>query len=555
MNESIFMNNVNKSENRAARNHIETDLSREGDGYDQLLLDIHHSFDEHTMKNEPLFTTDSEYLYDIFLAHLPEEARQHYTCRACRDFVNRYGGLVTIDSETGETNPVMWSTSSETAIFFRKAVHEVYKRVEYAKVTGVFLTEEKRLGMPKTGVWHHMAVYTPKYLLHNPRIFTAGQKMAEKKEDYQMLVRAAVKYKKETIESAVNLLRSNSLYRSEKILGIAEWFLGVINAWGNVHSGITRSNIIWKYAATAPAGFCHISSSMIGTLLDDIEAGMDFEAVKRRFDEKMNPTKYQRPKVAPTAQNVARAEEIVAKLGIANSLKRRYARLDELQKVWVPKIEEPKTARGVFGNVFGGIKTKETMNKPKPVMGDGGIMTWEKFSRTVLPNAKKIELMVNYGRDSYAALVTAVDLEAPPIIQWDSEENRNPFSWYLYSSGSYPTDWNLKRGSWTEITGIVLQPNMWQPGYDHQGKGVFFILKGCKDTQNRTSGLFPEIMRGELREVRATIEAYSKANPLGGDWKADACGLCLQANGGNWNCNLRVTTDVGVSTYKLDRWD
>lgn len=537
MNEIIFTN----------KNPIETNLSREGDGYDQLLLDIHHSFDEHTMKNEPLFTTDSEYLYDIFLANLPEEARQHYTCRACRDFVNRYGGLVTIDSETGETSPVMWSTSSATAIFFRKAVHEVYKRVKYAKVTGVFMTEEKRLGMPKTGVWHHMAVYTPKYVLHNPRIFTASQVMAEKKEDFKMLMTAVMKYKKETIESAVNLLRSNSLYRSEKILGIAEWFLGVKQR----QASYDFKNIVWSRVATAPAGFCHISSSMIGTLLDDIEAGMDFETVKRRFDEKMNPTKYQRPKAAPTAQNVARAEEIVAKLGIANSLKRRYARLDELQKLWVPRVEEPKSARGVFG----GIKTKETVNKPKPVIGDGGVMTWDKFSRTVLPNAKKIELMANYGRDSYAALVTAVDPEAPPIIQWDSEENRNPFSWYMYSSGSYPTDWNVKRGAWTEVTGIALQPNMWQPGYDHQGKGVFFILKDCKDTNNHSSGLFPEIMRGELREVRATIEAYSKQNPLAGDWEADACGLCYQAGNINWNCNLRVTTDIGVSTYKLDRWD
>jgi hypothetical protein len=74
-------------------------------------------------------------------------------------------------------------------------------------------------------------------------------------------------------------------------------------------------------------------------------------------------------------------------------------------------------------------------------------------------------------------------------------------------------------------------------------------------TNNHSSGLFPEILRSELREVRATIEAYSKDNPLAGDCEADACGLSLQDGDRNWNCNLRVTTDVGVCTYKLDRWD
>jgi hypothetical protein len=555
MNETIFINGVNKSENRAVRaSPIETDLSREGDGYDQLLEDIRRSFDISIENDVPLFTTNAENLYDIFLANLPEEARQHYTCRACRDFVNRYGGLVTIDALTGKTTPIMWRLQSNVAVFFRDALQAMFDMVKNAKVTGVFLTDEKRLGMPKTGVWTHMAVYIPKEdrrFKHRDRIFTPGQKMAEKNEDYGMLMRACANYKKETVESAVNLLRSNSLYRSEKILGIAEWFLELKQHHGNRKF----NNIAWSRVATAPVGFCHISSSMIGTLLDDIEAGMDFETVKRRFDEKMNPTKYQRPKAAPTAQNVARAEEIVAKLGIANSLKRRFARLDELQKLWVPRVDIPKEAKGVFGSVFGKVKTKDAINKREPVTADGGVMTWEKFSRTVLPNAKKIELYIPYHKNSYAALVTAVDPEAPPIVKWDTEENRNPFSWYLYSNGSYPANWNLISGSYIEVTGVVLQPNLWQPGYEYQGKGVFFILKDCKDKNNRSSGLFPEILRGELREVRATIEAYSHDNPLEGEWEADACGLSLQDGDRNWNCNLRVTTDVGVCTYKLDRWD
>lgn len=536
MNEIIFMNNP-----------IETDLNRAHDGYEQLLESIRISFNEAVKNNEPLFTTDVENLYDIFLNGLPEEARQHYNCRACRNFVNRYGGLVTIN-EHGVKSPIMWMMDNIPK-FFNKACTDVSLAVAAAKITGVFITSEKRLGVPKTGVWNHMAVdipHTTRFSTRN-RLYTADQKMAEKKQDFEILMNACHKYNIKTVESAVNLLQSNSLYRSAKILGVAEWFWDVRKHMGQHNF----TNYVWKQVATAPAGFCHISSSVIGSLLDDIEAGYNFDNVKRRFDEKMNPTKYQRPQVAPTAQNVARAEKIVAELGIAESLKRRYARLDEIQKVWVPKVNVNKPPYGVFG----GIKTKEDENVVKPLFGHGTTMTWEKFQRTVLPSARKIELKVGYGRDCFAALVTAENPEAPPIIKWDTEENRNPFSWYLYANGSCASNWNLSSGNYVEVTGIALQPNLWQPGYEYQGQGVFFILKGCKDKQNKTSGLFPEILRGELREVRATIEAYSKANPLSGDWEADACGLCYQSGSQNWQCELRVTTDVGVSLYKLDRWD
>lgn len=531
-------------------NFIETEFSRD-DGYEHLLSSIHESFADAVTSDEPLFTTAIDNLYDIFLNNLPEEARQHYNCRACRHFVNRYGGLVTIDEE-GYLKPVMWRGFIPE--FFHDSFTEIRKAILASKVDGVFITADKRLGVDKTGEWNHMYVDIPKNRIHRNRIYNEWQTMAQKKQDYLMLLNATTKYNQSTVETAVNLLRSDMLYRGNKVLGIAEWFLEVMTGVEAL-KGKRKTNYIWKKSATATTGFCHVSSSMIGTLLDDIEEGMDLDAVKARFAHKMDPTQYQRPQVAPGAQNVARAEEIVAKLGIENSLKRRFARLDDIKLYWEPR--EAKSKASVGTGIFAGLKTKEeprTKKKPN-LIANGGTMTWDKFQRTVLPNAVKMELYVPYSAESYAALVTAEDPSAPPIIQWDTEENRNPVSWYLYSGGSYPTQWNLSRGSWAEVVGITLQPNLWQPGYDHQGQGLFFILKNCRDTENRSLGLFPEILRGELREVRSTLESYSRSNKLSGYEEASACGRLLQSRSTWTNCELRVTTDLGVSTYKLDRWD
>lgn len=525
---------------------------RPNDGYEHFEYGIRKSFEAALSLNEPLFTTSAENLYDIFLANLPEEGRQHYNCNACRHFVDRFGGIVTI-TEGGFLLPVMWNFKCPE--FFEKAFYAVRNTIIDSKVTGVFVPETKKLGTPRTGIWTHMHVEVPKKIVYKNRLKTAYQFTSEKKEDFKMLMRALQTYKQSTIETAVNILRADDLYRGEKTLGVAKWFLDVKLSVGSLNR--TYANVVWKKVATAPEGFCHISSSMIGTLLDDIEDGLEYEDIKRRFEEKMNPTKYQRPQAAPSAGNVKRAEEIIAKLGLENSLKRRFARLEEIPTIWKPTTTENKD---ISTGIFASIKTKESIQNKKPdiIPRASSAMTWVKFERTVLPYAKKIELYTNYS-DSYSAIVTAVDPFAPPIILWDNEERRNPFSWYLYSGGSNASRWGILGGTYTEVTGITYQPNMWfmPEGNYGTGNGVFFILKGCRDTANKSACLFPEILRRDLREVRATIEAYSKMNKLEGVDEASACGLCLQDSNSNsnWNCKLRVTTDVGVSEYVLDRCD
>lgn len=531
--------------------HTPTPDDRPNDGYPYLEVGIKKSFEAAINRDIPLFTTSVENLYDIFLANLPEEGRQHYNCNACKNFVNRYGGLVQI-SDNGLLWPVMWDFICPS--FFAEAIGAVCAAVMRSKVTGVFIPDSKRLGIPKTGVWTHMSVDVPKKIIYKNRLKTAFQESAEKKEDFGMLIRALQNYKLSTIETAVNLLRSNTLYRGEKTLGIAEWFLEVKIAFENgKRPWSTITNILWSKVATAPEGFCHISSSMIGTLLDDIEAGYDYDEIKRRFDEKMNTTKYQRQQAAPSAGNVKRAEEIIAKLGLEKSLKRRFARFEEIPTIWKPRNSK---TNDISTGVFAGIKTKESLQEKEPtIIPRATKMTWEKFQRTVLPNANKIELKTKYSFDSYSAIVTAEYPDAPPIILWDSEETRNPFSWYLYSGGSPASRWNLSGVEYAEVTGITYQPNMWHECYNYESKGVFFILKGCRDTYNTSSALFPETLRRELREVRSTIEAYSKMHRLGNQNEATACGILLQNSNEDWNCTLRVTTDVGVSEYVLDRWD
>ena len=522
---------------------------RSDDGYEKFSAGIGVAFARNAGDEAALFTTNAPDLFDIFLANVPEDGRQHYTCHACRKFVDTYGGLVSI-SPDGDTVPVMWDAENAPP-FFKKAVTAVARAVKKAKVNGAFVSSNDVWGTPVTGEWHHMHVIPLDHLVWDSRVQTAAQASAEKLEDFKALIASLKKFPVEAVNQAVKLLRADALHSSERVLGVAEWLKELHEKQDSVKSKQRKRNLVWLAAATAPAGFCHVNSTMIGTLLNDIVDGLPYEAINRRFAEKMHPLQYQRPQVVPTAGNVAQAEKLVEQMGAAESLKRRFARLDEIQAIWTPSAvnEDDKAGGGVFSHL-------ETSNgKPKVADMDAPTlpMTWRKFRDEILPTAVKIEYMVMGGKDNFAALVTAEDADAPPIVQWDNEEQRNPVSWYVYQGGSYPRRWGLASG-FCEVTAVCLQPSMWYGEYFHQGKSVIFILDGAKDKDNQDSALFPAILRSEFHGIRATIEAYSKTKELGGYEEASACGILLPA-GRKWGATIKVTTDIGAMTYHLDRWD
>lgn len=522
--------------------------NRKNDNYEGFSQAIRNYFDATTTANMSLFITDAEGLFEVYLNNLPESERQHYNCNTCKNFFRKYGALAVI-SENGKITSALWNC--EVPEFFKNSVIAMNNIVSKSKIIGVFISDTHFLGTTTTREWNHISVQLPKEKVNKSKLKTAYQEMAEKLEDYRILNSGLLEYSFEAVNQAVTLLKTEALYRSEKCLGIAEWLKELHNKRLSTNNICILDNYIWLAVATAPVGYCHVKRSMIGTLLDDIVSGMDFESVSRRFADKMHPLRYQRPQVAPTVGNIQQAEKIVEKLGIQKSLVRRFARLEELNTIWKPKEKQEQVQSvGVFSHLI--AKSKDSLqNMNIPLI----TMTWRKFSETVLPIAESIEFYVKDGKDNYSALLTAEHADAPPILQWDSEENRNPFSWYVYIGGSHYSKWKLSTG-YCKVNGICLQPTMWYGDFSHHGKSVFFILEGAKDKEYKNSGsaLFPENLKSELREIRSTIETYSKSSTILGYEESSACGIRLEY-GSSCDIKIRVKTNVGTAIYKLDRWD
>lgn len=308
--------------------------------------------------NVHLFSTQLERgkLFNLFLDAFPPGLRQHYTCNACRSFINRFGGLAFIGAD-GTVESAMWSPHA-VPDRFREVVAALARVVAQAPISNVYLSSDPVWGTPETGPWSHFSVTPAERLLFRASLptalRTARQAAAVKWQDNGSLAFGLDEYPLEILRQAHALLTTDQLARSEKCIGVAKWLVELQERRQATKNLRVQRNLVWLAAAGAPVGWCHVKSGMIGTLLDDIAAGRPFGEVKARWDAKMHPLQYQRPTAAPSAGNIARAETIMSTLSTAGALERRFAKLSDINKLWTPA--PPAAAPAHVGGVFAHLK-------------------------------------------------------------------------------------------------------------------------------------------------------------------------------------------------------
>lgn len=522
------------------------------------------SMQQHYMKvtdegTKPVFTTSAmqdDSLWQLYIGSFPYTERGYHNCRACERFITRFGGLVVID-DNGKARSAVWNASDAPAIY-ANGIAAMQDEVEQrSTVTGVFYSPDRVWGLPKDGKWTHYSLNNLARFIENPNE-TADQAMALRKEEFSMVGRAIADYPAATVATALKLLRSgNALYRAEKVIGPVEWFDTLLAARAGVRTAGQKQNLLWRAIATAPIGFAHLRGGMAGTLLDDIKEGLPYQDVAAKFADKMNALKYLRPQAAPKAGAIAQAEKLVQAYGIEPSLMRRLAKLHEIETFWTPSARQRAPVNS--GGVFGHIKPKSGGAAAPGFRLPQLTMTWVKFVRDILPTTARMFVVLGARNYSLRAFTTAVHVDAPPILQWDMPERRNPVAGYVYHGGSSPSQFALSTGR-NEVLGLTRDPAEWYGGGSSRNRSeqVIFLLPGYDKRVaagfHVGNALFPEVLKSELHGVRSVIEAYSKTAKLGNAAMGDAIGL--SAGGNDMGVNLVAIDGVGnEQDYLIDRFE
>lgn len=526
--------------------------------YNKLLNLISGYFDIINIR-EPLFLVEDIDLFKIYLKNLPLKDRQYHNCNECKKFINLYGRLVVIGSDGGLYSAMWPDVDYGIPSLYEKSILAMRNAVMSSKVIFPFFSSKKILGTPETGMWGHFSVINER--IYNSKVKTSYQYIAERIEDFNTLRNAVGEFSKYYINKAHSLIEAKAVIRSEKFSDQTYWFKKIKDHIGDMKEPF-KSNLLWKYVILAPEGFCHIKSSVIGSLIKDLSTENDFggytvEECINRFNQKVDPTTYQRPKVVKNG-NIDTAENIIEKLNIKNSLDRSYATIDDLQLYWKPrKIELKKRTVGVFDNLRL-VEVDKSISKHSTILPGINDITFEKFKRVVIPEIYKLEYLLPFNKVNFVGITTESIPNSEPILIWDTKENRNPVSWYLYIGGSLAKGWNLIPGRFVEVEGICLQPSMWNGNkFTQFGEGVIFILNNARDLIGKCGlGLFPEILKSELHEIRSTIEAYSNKGSLRLYAMNPACGIMLQNVNKSFNHTFKVYYKNGIiQQFKIDRWD
>lgn len=385
-----------------------------------------------TMSNAQLFRVNinKDVLWNLYLSSFPEgtnpmyKKRTEHDCNCCKQFIRAVGDVVAIkdgklisiwDGKTGDEN-------------YQVVADALAQYVKSNPIKDVFLHYERTAGTNKSfhslvdgkvGEWDHFFVNIPeKFVKKNADIASA---LSVIRSTHDVFLRALKEIDQDSIDTVLDLISQNSIYRGEEHKFVVSEFLKLKKQIKKL-SDEELDLFVWEHVSTVPGSITNIRNSVIGSLLVDLSKGDDLESAVKSFESKVAPTNYKRPTALVTKKMVEAARQTIESLGLTSALQRRYATINDIainNILYANRDARQKINNDVFDDISSSVKTStKKLDKIEEV-------NIEKFISDILPRAESIEVMVeNSHAANFVSLIAPVDASANNLFKWD-----NSFSW------------------------------------------------------------------------------------------------------------------------------
>ncbi len=431
---------------------------------------------------ENVFVVDvtGDELWDHYLASFPEgtnpmfRERTEHDCSCCRNFVKNIGAVVYVKG--GEFHSV-WDVvlTDDTYTVVAKAMSEFVKS---KAIKQHFLVTEVQYGAAKTDtkgeIWTHFHAKVPNIFIakHNTSNY-----VGERSTDVAILRRSILEITDESVDMVDELIAQGSLYRGDEHKATVQLIKKLKREYNKLKTDQQKEFFLWTNAKPST----RIRNTVIGTLLTDISEGEQLEVAVSKFEAKVAPANYKRPKALITQKMITEAKKTVEKLGIEDSLARRYAVREDISVndvLFVDGSVKPKLLGGAFDNLK---PTKKAAPEFKNVE-DIGI---KDFLANVLPSANEIEVFVkNKHMNNFVSLIAPEHAESKPLFKWD-----NGFSW---SYTGEITDSDIRaavQAKGGRVDGVLRFSHSWN--YDKRNGSLMDLhvfMPGCEHKSGKNNG-------------------------------------------------------------------
>jgi len=381
-----------------------------------------------------LFETDvtNDEMWNTYLSSFPPgmnelfRKRREFDCNCCKHFIKILGSVVRI--KDGKLTTIWDFDPKEQR--FTVVNHAMSELVSSRPIRNVFFPVSREIGVKKnldssmdsSLVWHHFYAVLDKSI----KIFKQvdiGTKAGEFTTSKNVFMRSLVEFKKDAIETVLDLISQKSLYKGEEWENVIIEFRKLFDFFHKIKIKKDRELFCWETSMQIGPAISRIKNHSIGVLLQDLSNGEDLNAAVSRYEKIVAPSNYKRPKAIFTQRMVDDAKKTVISLGLENSLGRRYAVLDDIT---VPNVlfanrdaAKVMTGKDPFSELSVSVSSKQQkFYKLEEVPAD-------RFIADVIPTAQEVEILLeNQHGGNMVSLIAPKNLDAPSMFKWN-----NGFCW------------------------------------------------------------------------------------------------------------------------------
>lgn len=399
-------------------------------------------------------------IWDLYLKSFGKETNPIFrdpdssskNCNNCKNFMRRYGNIVSIDKDYNITT--IFDVKDEDE--YKNTVKALPKAIKASKISEVFFETfnelnslpyescEKsnslfQLGMDKnhkrytkeeadkfgvvkaneTRTFHHMHLFVSKEFVD-----MSGKSveaiMGEYRDAKNVFQRGMEEISLDTLRLVRDLINQGSLLNGEAHLFKIEQIIPLKEAYDSIGSKY-RDNWCWVNSYKLP--FAKFKNELIGVLCSELSQGEELNKACQAWNKRVDPANYMKASAPITKKQIEEAKLFVEENGYSESFDRRCATLDDIK---VSEIKHVNTGKGDIKSVsiFDSVKATSTRHKRSEFEGVEEVSI-DKFMSDILPTCTSVEAFLkNNHSGNLVTLTTANKKKSKAIFKWD-----NNYSW------------------------------------------------------------------------------------------------------------------------------